>query len=87
MHVFNSFFQRLSLKIAKIDFFTSHIDPFLNKLLLRVCCSSLLKSCGKRRNSLLRAIPAFPTVFCTLLENFLPFSSNSKLLSANSLSR
>ena len=26
----------------------------------------------------------FPTVFSTLLENFLPFSSNSKLSSANS---
>ena len=28
----------------------------------------------------------FPTVFSTLLEDFLPFSSNLKLLSANSFS-
>ena len=31
-------------------------------------------------------IAPFPTVFSTLLENFPPFSSNSKLLSANSFS-
>ena len=33
----------------------------------------------------LRAISPFLTVFSTLSGNFLPFSSNSKLLSANSL--
>ena len=31
----------------------------------------------------LRAIPPFPTVFSTLLENFLPFSKSYKLSSAN----
>ena len=39
--------------------------------------------CGKRRNCLLRAISPFPTVFSAPLEYFLPFSSNSKLSSAN----
>ena len=33
-----------------------------------------------------KAISPFPTVFSTPLENFLPFSSNSELLSANSFS-
>ena len=31
-------------------------------------------------------IAPFPTVFSTLLENFLPFTFNSKLSSANSFS-
>ena len=44
------------------------------------------KHCGKRRNCSQQAISSFPSVFSTLLENFLPFSSNSKLSSANSLS-
>ena len=43
------------------------------------------KHCGKRRNEQ-RAISPFPTVFSTPLDNFLPFSSNLKLLSANSFS-
>ena len=42
--------------------------------------------CGKRRNCSLRAISPFPTVFSTRLDNFLPFSSNLKLSSANSFS-
>ena len=44
------------------------------------------KHCGKRRNCSWRAISPFPTVFSTHLENFLPFSSNLKLLSANTFS-
>ena len=43
------------------------------------------KHCEKRRNCLWRAISPFPTVLSTRLETFLPFSSNLKLLSANSL--
>ena len=43
---------------------------------LRVCSTNLLKT--------LRAISPFPTVFSSRLENFLPFSQNLKLLSANS---
>ena len=41
------------------------------------------KHYGKRRNCLLRAISPFPTVFSTFLDNFLPFSPNVKLSSAN----
>ena len=44
------------------------------------------KHWGERRNCLLGAISPFPTVFSTGFVNFLPFSSNSKLLSANSFS-
>ena len=44
------------------------------------------KHCGKRRNCLLRAISPFPTVFSSCLDNFLPFSSNLKMSSANSFS-
>ena len=44
------------------------------------------KHCGKRRNCSLRAISPFPTVFSTCLKNFLAFSSNLKLSSANSFS-
>ena len=44
------------------------------------------KHCGKRRYCSWRAISAFPTVFSTHLDNFLPFSSNLKLSSANSFS-
>ena len=44
------------------------------------------KHCGKRRNCSLRAISPFPTVFSTCLKNFLPFSSNLILTSANSFS-
>ena len=44
------------------------------------------KHCGKRRNCSLRAIFPFPTVFATCLGNFLPFSPNVKLSSANSFS-
>ena len=39
------------------------------------------KYCGKRRNCSQRAISPFPTVFSTLLENFLLYSSNLKLSS------
>ena len=42
------------------------------------------KHCGKRRNCSIRAISPFPTVFSTCLDNFLPFSSNLKLSSADS---
>ena len=44
------------------------------------------KHCGKRRNCSLRAISPFPSAFSSRLDNFLPFSSNLKLSSANSLS-
>ena len=62
------------------------IDPFPNKpWLLRVCSTSLLKTLwGKGEIARNEQFLLFPTVFSTLLENFLPFSSNLKLSSANS---
>ena len=44
------------------------------------------KHCWKRRNCSWQAISHFPTVFSFHSENFLPFSSNLKLSSANSFS-
>ena len=44
------------------------------------------KHSGKRRSCSLRAISPFPTVFSSHLENFLLFTSNSKLSSAMSFS-
>ena len=44
------------------------------------------KHCGKGRICLYRAISPFPKVFSTHLENFLQFSSNCILSSANSVS-
>ena len=44
------------------------------------------KHCGKRRNCLYRAISPYPTMFSIHWKNFLPFSSNLILLSANSFS-
>ena len=41
------------------------------------------KHCGKKRNCSSRAISLFPTVFSTRMDNFLPFSLNLKLSSAN----
>ena len=73
--------------LPKLHFFVSCINPFLNKpLCLCVCCKSLWKHCGKRRNCSWRAISPFPTVFSTLFEIFLTFSSELKLLSDNAFS-
>ena len=63
--------------------FSSEINPFPNKPWVFFTCQ-WYKHCGKRRNCSLRAISPFPTLFSTCLENFLPFSSNLKLLSADS---
>ena len=68
-----SFGKGLTLSQTNPGFYVSAVQVFR-------------KHCGKRRNCSLRAISPFPTVFSTLLENFLPFSSNLKLSSANSFS-
>ena len=47
---------------------------------------SLENTEGKGEIALNEQFLLFPTVFSTLLENFLPFSSNLKLSSANSFS-
>ena len=66
---------------------SSLFNSFPNKPCFSHICSTEVfrKHCGKRRNCLLRAISPFPTVFSTHLE-FLLFSLNLKLLSANSFS-
>ena len=59
------------------------LNSFPNKpWLLRVCSKGLLKTLWEKEKLLV--ISPFPTVFSTHLENFLSFSSNLKLSSANS---
>ena len=60
----------------------SQTNPGFNTFAVQV----FRKHCGKRKNCSLRAISSFPTVFSTCFENFLEFSSNLKLSSANALS-
>ena len=63
------------------------VNPVPNKLwFLCVCSTSLFKNTGKRRNCSYQAVSPLTTVFSICMENFLPFSSNLKLLSANSFS-
>ena len=65
-----------------------HLNPFLNKpSFLRVCSTSLLKTLWELDKLLVTSnFYPFPRVFSTLLENFLPYLSNLKLMSANSFS-
>ena len=66
---------------------TLHINPFLNKpWFLRVCSTSLLKTQWEKEKLLVMSNFSFPPVFSSHLENFLPFLSNLKLLSADSFS-
>ena len=48
-----------------------------------VSAVAVFENTGKRRNCFSWAISPFPTVFSNHLENFLSFSSNSKLSCAN----
>ena len=57
-----------------------------NPWFLRVCITNLLKALWEKVKLLEGAISPFRTVFSTVLGNFLPFSSNMKLASANSFS-
>ena len=64
---------------------TSSFNLFPNKpWFLRVCCTNLENTVGKGEIARNEQFLLFPPCFSTLLENFLPFSSNSKLSSANS---
>ena len=61
------------------------INPFPNKpWFSHVCSRGLLKTLGKGEIARNEQFLLFPQCFLTVMENFLPFSSNSKLLSANS---
>ena len=57
------------------------VNPFPNKpWFIRVCSTSLLKTLREKEKLLVTSnFSFFPTVFSTLLENFQPFSTNSKL--------
>ena len=68
---------------------TCHIhQPFLMQTLVFMCLKykSFENTVGKGKNLSQQAISSFPIVFSTLLENFLRFSSNMELSSANSFS-
>ena len=54
-----------------------NVNPFPNKRwLLRVSCTSLLKTLGEKEKALVTSnFSFFPPVFSTLLDNFLQFSS------------
>ena len=65
------------------DPLTSKLNPFPNKPLFFTCLQS--KSFENTVGKGEIASP-FPTLFSIFLENFLPFSSNSKLSPANSFS-
>ena len=53
---------------------------------LSVCCTSLLKTLGKENFLKTSNFSFFPTMFCTLKGDFLIFSLDLKLSSANSFS-
>ena len=63
--------NRLTLSKTSPGFYVSAVQVFW-------------KHCGKRRNCSYWAISPFPTVFYTHLDDFLLFSSNLELSSANS---
>ena len=69
----------------KLGIVWKRVNPFPNKpWFWHVCSTSLLKTLWEKEKLLLkRAISPFLTVFSTHLKNFLPFSSNLKLSSAN----
>ena len=74
------------LKSKSVYGFLQMINPFLHDDTF--WCpweTNLLKTLWEKEKLLVTVSP-FPTVFSTQLDNFLPFSLNFKLLSANSLS-
>ena len=88
---FNAVFNNISVILQRpvnlSMLFWSSFYPFPNKpWFLRVCGTNLLKTLREKEKLLVRAISPFHTLFSTVLENFLPFSSNLKLSSANSIS-
>ena len=68
-------------------YFLMGFNPFPNKpWFLRVYRTSLLRTLWEKDKLLVRAIYPFPTVFSIRFDNFMTFSSNLKLSSANSFS-
>ena len=62
------------------------MSQFIVDRFFKACCTSTLKTLAKGETARKRAISPFPTVLSTVLDNFPPFSSNLKLLSATSFS-
>ena len=63
------------------------LNPFQNKpLFLCVCSTSLLKTPWEEEKLVVRSIFSFPHNIFYLSRELLPFSSNLKLISANSVS-
>ena len=64
-----------------------NLNPFQNKPVNCLQCKSFENTVGKGEIVCYEQFLLFPhTVFSTLLENFLPFPSNSELSSAKSFS-
>ena len=68
-------------------FSVSQFNPFPKKpWFSSVCSTRLLKTLWEKEKLLVTSNFSFPPVFSTHMENFLPFSSTLKLLSATSYS-
>ena len=75
------------LRKKKLIHVTLLFVPFPNKpWFLRVCRKSLLKTLWEKEKLVITSNFSFPSMFSTCLRNFLPFTSNLKLSSANSFS-
>ena len=62
------------------------VNPFPNKpWFLRVCCVSLLKTLWEKEKLVVRSNFSFSQYFLAIWRTFLPFSSNLKFSSAESL--
>ena len=75
--------ESIHVKVEQIPFF----NPFPNMFwFIRVCSKRLLKTLWEKEKLLVTSNFSFSRNVSYLLENFTPFSSNSKLSSANPFS-
>ena len=74
--------------LLMIEGFLRHFSPFPKQALVYTCLQykSFENTVGKGEIARKEQFLLFPLVFSTRLKNFLPFSSNLKLSSANSFS-
>ena len=87
--IVNSFPYKKSLDLSKLKAFADDnlLNPFPNKpWFLRFCSTSLLKTLWEKEKLLLTSNFSFSHTVFYSFKTFLPFSSNLKLLSANSFS-
>ena len=85
-----SFANPLNLENSKmfvlVNTVVLQVNPCPNKpWFLHVCSTSLLKTLLEKEKLLIMSNFSFSQCFLPVLENYLQFSSNLKLLSANSL--